>query len=67
MHFFNPANIMKLVEIVAGDLTSEETIYLIKEISVKMGKVPVVAKDTRHSFVNRIGAAILWRSAENSC
>ncbi len=54
MHFFNPANIMKLVEIVAGDLTSEETINLIRQISKKMGKVPVVAKDTPAFIVNRI-------------
>ena len=54
MHFFNPANIMKLVEIVAGDFTSDETIESIKDISVKMGKTPVVAKDTPAFIVNRI-------------
>ncbi len=54
MHFFNPANIMKLVEIVAGDFTSDETIDSIRYISVKMGKTPVVAKDTPAFIVNRI-------------
>ncbi len=54
MHFFNPANIMKLVEIVAGDLTSDETVSSIKDVSVKMGKTPVVAKDTPAFIVNRI-------------
>ncbi len=54
MHFFNPANIMKLVEIVKGDFTSEETVILAKELSGKMGKVPVIAKDTPAFIVNRI-------------
>jgi 3-hydroxybutyryl-CoA dehydrogenase len=54
MHFFNPANIMKLVEVVKGDFTSEETIKSVTEISLKIGKVPVIAKDTPAFIVNRI-------------
>jgi 3-hydroxybutyryl-CoA dehydrogenase len=54
MHFFNPANIMKLVEIVKGDFTSEETIDITKELSKKIGKVSVTAKDTPAFIVNRI-------------
>ena len=54
MHFFNPANIMKLVEVVKGDFTSEETVNLTTELSKKMGKVPVIAKDTPAFIVNRI-------------
>ena len=54
MHFFNPANIMKLVEIVKGDFTSEETIEILKDISEKIGKKPVTAKDTPAFIVNRI-------------
>lgn len=54
MHFFNPANIMKLVEVVRGDFSSDETINLITELSQKIGKVPVVAKDTPAFIVNRI-------------
>lgn len=54
MHFFNPANIMKLVEVVKGDFTSEECIKTTAELSEKMGKVPVIAKDTPAFIVNRI-------------
>lgn len=54
MHFFNPANIMKLVEIVAGDFTDADTVNVLKAVSVKMGKVPVVASDTPAFIVNRI-------------
>lgn len=54
MHFFNPANIMKLVEVVKGDFTYEETVNLTIELSKKIGKVPVTAKDTPAFIVNRI-------------
>jgi len=54
MHFFNPANIMKLVEIVKGSFTSDKTINILKEISESIGKTPVTAKDTPAFIVNRI-------------
>lgn len=54
MHFFNPANIMKLVEVVKGDFTSEECIKITSDLAQKMGKVPVIAKDTPAFIVNRI-------------
>lgn len=54
MHFFNPANIMKLVEVVKGDFTSDDTVNLTIELSKKIGKVPVIAKDTPAFIVNRI-------------
>ncbi|MEO8665117.1 MAG: 3-hydroxyacyl-CoA dehydrogenase NAD-binding domain-containing protein, partial [Ignavibacteria bacterium] len=54
MHFFNPANIMKLVEVVKGRFTSEETFETTYELSKKLGKVPVAAKDTPAFIVNRI-------------
>ncbi len=54
MHFFNPANIMKLVEVVQGDYTSDETVALISKACIKLKKVPVVAKDTPAFIVNRI-------------
>lgn len=54
MHFFNPAQIMKLVEIVKGDFTSEEILKTTVELSKKLNKVPVVAKDTPAFIVNRI-------------
>ena len=45
MHLFSPANIMKLVEVGYTTDTSEETIKLIEDLSVKMGKTPVRVKD----------------------
>ena len=54
MHFFNPANIMKLVEIVKGDFTSAEAIKATTELTLAIKKVPVLAKDTPAFIVNRI-------------
>lgn len=54
MHFFNPANIMKLVEVVKGNFTSDETVNTTIELSKKIGKDPVIAKDTPAFIVNRI-------------
>ena len=55
MHFFNPAPIMKLVEIIHGFNTSDETIKVIFEVTKKMGKVAVeVKKDSPGFIVNRI-------------
>lgn len=54
MHFFNPANIMKLVEIVKGSFTDDETLEVTKALAVKMKKVPVTAADTPAFIVNRI-------------
>lgn len=54
MHFFNPAHIMKLTEVIKGDFTSDETVKTTSELSVKMAKVPVIAKDTPAFIVNRI-------------
>ena len=45
MHFFLPAPVMKLIEIVRGLATSEETFQTVKELSVKLGKTPIEAKD----------------------
>lgn len=54
MHFFNPANIMKLVEVIKGKFTSDSAISDINDLCVKLGKVPVSAKDTPAFIVNRI-------------
>lgn len=45
MHFFLPAPVMKLIEIVRGLATSEETFQTAKELCVKFGKTPIEAKD----------------------
>ncbi len=45
MHFFNPAPVMKLIELIRGMETSEETFLTAREASLKMGKTPWEAKD----------------------
>ncbi len=54
MHFFNPAHIMKLVEVVQGDLTSEETAQQLIELCRSIDKVPVLCKDAPGFIVNRV-------------
>jgi 3-hydroxybutyryl-CoA dehydrogenase len=54
MHFFNPAPVMKLVEIINTDHTNEQTIRSVIDLAQRMGKVPVVCKDSPGFIVNRI-------------
>jgi 3-hydroxybutyryl-CoA dehydrogenase len=54
MHFFNPVGVMKLVEIVKGLTTSEETLNAINELTQKVGKVPVIVNEAPGFVVNRI-------------
>ena len=54
MHFMNPVPVMKLVEIIKGVATSDETTRTIVELSRKMGKEPVEAQDFPGFIVNRI-------------
>ena len=54
LHFFNPAPVMKLVEVIKGVETSNETIDLLKGFSEKLGKTSVVAKDSPGFIVNRV-------------
>lgn len=54
MHFFNPAYIMKLVEVVKGCQTSDEIAMEIYDICEQMNKVPVICKDAPGFIVNRI-------------
>lgn len=54
MHFFNPAHIMKLVEVISGASTSENTAKVIFELAKKLEKVPVLAKDAPGFIVNRV-------------
>ncbi|NNV06235.1 3-hydroxyacyl-CoA dehydrogenase family protein [Geobacillus sp. C56-T2] len=55
MHFFNPPQLMKLVEVVRGYKTSDETVEQAKELARKLGKEPVeVKKDSPGFIVNRI-------------
>lgn len=54
MHFFNPATIMKLVELIRGIETSDETFRQIKELSQTIGKEPVEVNDSPGFIVNKI-------------
>ncbi|WP_299760417.1 3-hydroxyacyl-CoA dehydrogenase NAD-binding domain-containing protein [uncultured Pontibacter sp.] len=54
MHFFNPAHIMKLVEVISGAATSHETAETIKQLAEKLGKTAVMAKDSPGFIVNRV-------------
>ncbi|MCZ7395371.1 MAG: 3-hydroxybutyryl-CoA dehydrogenase [Candidatus Methanoperedens sp.] len=54
MHFMNPAYIMKLVEVVRGLSTSQETIDIITAVAKKMGKTPVVVNDSPGFVSNRL-------------
>lgn len=54
MHFFNPAPVMKLVELVKGQDTNEKVISLLQDICLKMGKTAVVCKDAPGFIVNRV-------------
>lgn len=54
MHFFNPAPVMKLVEVIAGLHTTPETVAKVKEIATAIGKTPVEVKESAGFVVNRI-------------
>jgi 3-hydroxyacyl-CoA dehydrogenase/enoyl-CoA hydratase/3-hydroxybutyryl-CoA epimerase len=54
MHFFSPAEVMPLVEVIPGPATSVETLATTVDLALKMGKTPVVVKDSPGFLVNRI-------------
>ncbi|MDD4848624.1 MAG: 3-hydroxybutyryl-CoA dehydrogenase [Bacteroidales bacterium] len=54
MHFFNPAPVMKLVELIKGQKTSEEVCTKIKELATSIGKTPVMVNEAPGFVVNRI-------------
>ncbi|MEE9312147.1 MAG: 3-hydroxyacyl-CoA dehydrogenase family protein, partial [Planctomycetota bacterium] len=58
MHFFNPVHIMKLLEIVIADETSEETLNTVKELAKKFGKDYIVVKDFPGFATSRLGVCI---------
>ena len=54
MHFFNPATIMKLVEVVNTEFTNSQTTQMIIEFTTQLGKTPVLCKDSPGFIVNRV-------------
>ena len=65
MHFFNPATVMRLVEIIRGARTSDDTYETIKALTAKLGKEAItVQKDTAGFIVNRIFLAVVNEAAK---
>jgi len=54
MHFFNPAPVMALIEVIRGAATSEETVQASKAVASKLGKTPVEVKESPGFVVNRL-------------
>ena len=58
MHFFNPVHIMRLVEIVVGEKTSDETVEAVTAVGRRMRKEPIVVKDFPGFASSRLGVAL---------
>src|SRR5260370_38652408 len=54
MHFFNPVQVMKLVEVIRGLATSQETFLQVRDLSLKLEKTPVEVNDTPGFVSNRV-------------
>jgi 3-hydroxybutyryl-CoA dehydrogenase len=54
MHFFNPVPVMKLVEIIRGLATSQETLQIVRDLALKLGKTPVEVNDAPGFVSNRV-------------
>ena len=64
MHFFNPAVIMKLVEIIRGERTTDETVETTKTFAEKLGKIPIITfKEAPAGIVSRVLAGLLNEAA----
>ncbi len=58
MHFFNPPHVMKLIEIVRGERTSDDTVAEVRAVAEAMGKTPIVVRDSPGFATSRLGVAI---------
>jgi 3-hydroxyacyl-CoA dehydrogenase/enoyl-CoA hydratase/3-hydroxybutyryl-CoA epimerase len=54
MHFFNPAHVMKLVEIIPGEETDQDTIDTVEQLTQELRKIPVIVKECPGFLVNRL-------------
>src|SRR5207253_5650174 len=54
MHFFNPPPLMKLVEVVAAERSSERALAAVAEVAARMGRTPIRAKDSPGFVANRL-------------
>jgi 3-hydroxybutyryl-CoA dehydrogenase len=64
MHFFNPAQVLKLVEIIRGLLTSDETVRLTETLVAKLGKTAIVVKDSPGFVTSRLTEALFLEASE---
>jgi 3-hydroxybutyryl-CoA dehydrogenase len=58
MHFFNPVHIMKLVEIVVGERTSNDVVDLVRQVARQMRKEPIVVRDVPGFASSRLGVTL---------
>jgi 3-hydroxybutyryl-CoA dehydrogenase len=58
MHFFNPVHLMRLVEIVVGKATSDDTVEVVREVSRRLRKEPIVVHDVPGFASSRLGVAL---------
>jgi 3-hydroxybutyryl-CoA dehydrogenase len=58
MHFFNPVHIMRLIEIVVGKQTSEDTVAAVTEVGRRIRKEPIIVKDVPGFASSRLGVAL---------
>ncbi len=58
MHFFNPVHLMRLVEIVVGKATGDGTVELVREVSRRLRKEPIVVRDVPGFASSRLGVAL---------
>ena len=58
MHFFNPPHVMKLIEIVRGERTADDTVEQVRAVAEAMGKTPIVVRDSPGFATSRLGVVI---------
>lgn len=58
MHFFNPVHLMRLVEIVVGKATGDDTVEVVREVSHRLRKEPIVVRDVPGFASSRLGVAL---------
>jgi len=58
MHFFNPVHLMRLVEIVVGKATGDDTVEIVREVTRRLRKEPIVVRDVPGFASSRLGVAL---------
>jgi len=58
MHFFNPVHLMRLVEIVVGKATGDDTVEAVREVSRRLRKEPIIVRDVPGFASSRLGVAL---------